>query len=774
MGFEGTAVTPHIKSLIEDYRLGAVLLNTENLVSAEQATTLIRDLQIIAHEARHPYPLLIAVDQENGLIKSASDPDWITQFPSSLGVAATGSTSSAYTVALMTAREMSFLGINWILGPALDVILDRNVPGFGSRSFGGDPEEVAKMGTAFIRGLKDGGVASLAKHFPLGGSLKFDESSTTVPVVSETLEQLRHKVLVPFREAIKNNVPAIMACGVAISSLGPRLLHACFSRKIVTELLREQLGFEGVIVSECLEMTSIAPNIGVGQATIMGIRAGCDLLTICRSLSLQVEAFASLSLALENGGLSWDSIRKGAERVMRLRAAHTSWSRALNPGGLEQMVPHRLSHLTFATRVYEDSITLIRDDAGNIPLTKVLSDSSTVLVLSPLLMHRASEGASTTTSCHPLPIARETSNAVVLQKGEDYFQNFGLALACYGLGQVLHTSYTSHGVREEHERLIDDADAIIIFVADALRNQYQVAFAKHVAAICKLGALDNNRPKRLILASVSSPFDFPAEKTWFGTLLCTYDSSMIALHCLARVLGGDIAPTGRLPRLGSAREVNTADGNHHQTWLVEQLNLAKDQPWLLRFFKEAAEDNPDSLHFAMEIFIQHTNALFKELGQVDQVLKISSSSERKAYVVIERFWSCNEESLMSDENLQILDQPGLIVTLAESGRAVAFLPLVARECPLARYIPSLRALPASTLALLCPVISQSASPEALSRRDILQQLLVVAVGDAKRQGVETLVAHAIPTSDLFAEVLMDTGFEREATFAVLNKTLSDT
>jgi beta-N-acetylhexosaminidase len=478
------------------------------------------------------------------------------------------------------------------LGPALDVILDSAVPGFGSRSFGDDPEEVAKMGRAFIRGLRDGGVASLAKHFPLGGSLKFDESSTTVPIIHETLEQLRHKVLVPFREAVKEGVPSVMACGVAISSLGPRLLHACFSRKIVTELLREQLGFEGVVVSECLEMTSIAPNVGVGQATIMGIRAGCDILTICRSLPLQVEAFASLSLALKNGGLSWDLIQRATERVMRLRAAHTSWSRALNPGALQQLAPNRLSHRTLATRVYKESMTLIRDDAGNIPLTKVLSDSSTVLILSPLLLHRASDGASTTTSCPPLPAPRETAKTV-LQKGEEHFQHFGHALASYKIGQVLHTSYTSHGVREEHERLIADADAIIIFTADALRNQYQVAFAKHVAAICKLRALDNNRPKRLILASVSTPFDFPTEATWFGTQICAYDSSIIALRCLAGVLGGEVAPTGRLPRLTPAREVSIAEGTHHQTWLVEQLDLEKDQQALVRFFKETAQDNPD-------------------------------------------------------------------------------------------------------------------------------------------------------------------------------------
>ncbi|KAK2929165.1 hypothetical protein FoTM2_009504 [Fusarium oxysporum f. sp. vasinfectum] len=112
--------------------------------------------------------------------------------------------------------------------------------------------------------------------------------------------------------------------------------------------------------------------------------------------------------------------------------------------------------------------------------------------------------------------------------------------------------------------------------------------------------------------------------------------------------------------------------------------------------------------------------------------------------------------------------------MAESGRAVAFLPLVTRDCPLARCIPSLLALPTSKLALLCPIISQSLLPEVHSRKDLLQRLVVAAVGDAMQQRVETLVAHAIPTSDLFAEVLMETGFEREATFAVLDKALGDT
>ncbi|KAJ9148983.1 Glycoside hydrolase family 3 protein [Pleurostoma richardsiae] len=593
MGFEGTTVTPQIRSLIKDYRLGAVLLNATNFVSAEQAVTLIRELQITAHNARHQYPLLIAVDQENGLVKSVTDPRWITQFPSSLGIAATRSTNNAYQLALATGRELSCLGINWILGPALDVVLDRDVPGFGSRSFGDDPEEVAKLGGAFIRGFRDGGVASGAKHFPLGGSLKFDESSTTVPVVFETLEQLRQKVLIPFQEAIKERVDSVMAAGCAISSIGPKFMHACFSRKVVTDLLRHQLGYEGVAVSECLEMESIANHIGVGQATVMGVHAGCDILTICQSLPLQLEAFASLSLALENGALSWDLVQKSVDRVIRLRSTHTSWSHALNPPGLPQLAATRPRHMTLASRIYEESITLVRDDHGYIPLSNVLSDNSTLLILSPILHHR--DGGLRSNHQH------QESNFPTgegLQYGEDYFQDFGRAMACYNLGAVLHTSYTSHGVRSEHERLIQKADAIIVLVADANRNQYQLGFAKHVAAISKLQQRTGANPvmeKVLILVSLSSAYDIPADAP-FPAHLCTYDSSTIALHCLARVLGGDFKPTGRIPGPQSYPGTqHSHDIVHQQAWLVERFDIARDQVPFRQFLgrlMEADEDSP--------------------------------------------------------------------------------------------------------------------------------------------------------------------------------------
>ncbi|OAA53491.1 Glycoside hydrolase, superfamily [Niveomyces insectorum RCEF 264] len=594
MGFEGTTVTPQIRSLIEEYRLGAVILNATNFVSTEQAIMLIRELQITAHAAGHAHPLLIAVDQENGLVQSLADPRWITQFPSSLGLAATTQAAgNSYAVALATGRELACVGVNWVLGPSVDVVLDRTVAGLGARSFGDDPVAVAQLGAAFIRGLRDAGVASLAKHFPLGGSLKFDESAaTTVPVVLHTLEQLRQKIMVPFQEAIREDVDAVMAAGCAISSVGPKLMHACFSKKVVTDLLRQQLGYGGVTVSECLEIESIANHIGVGQAAVMGIHAGCDVLTICQSLPAQLEALAALSLALDNGALAWALVQKSADR---------------------------------------DAVTLVRDDRGVVPLTNVLSANSVLVLLSPLLHQRNATAASASARLcrsgsedwssnssssgggHPprrRRLSATTHRAAHLQYGEDYFQNFGRALAGYNVGDVVHTSYTAHGVRGEHETLIERADAIVILVADANRNQYQLGFAKHVAALSQLHTQHRSRPASrpasrtapppVILVSLGTAYDI-APTAPFSAHLCTYDCSATALACLVRVLGGDLAPNRKVPGLqpppqtadegGAQREGPAGSGTmHRQAWLVERFDAQRDRVPFQKFLAGFMED----------------------------------------------------------------------------------------------------------------------------------------------------------------------------------------
>ena len=247
-------------------------------VAAEETTKLCYELQKCAHDAGHPVPLLIGLDQENGGVNSLFDEIYIRQYPSAMGIAATGSTDLAFEVARATAQEVAACGINVIMGPCLDVLTNaRNQP-LGVRTTGDDPQEVSAYGVAFVKGYKEAGVATMGKHFPSYGNLEFLGSALDVPIITDSLEQLSLSALVPFRNAIAQGLDAMMVGGCAMSSAGLNVMHACLSDQVVDGLLRSDLKFDGVVISECLEMEALSHNIGVGGGTVMAVNAGCDIV----------------------------------------------------------------------------------------------------------------------------------------------------------------------------------------------------------------------------------------------------------------------------------------------------------------------------------------------------------------------------------------------------------------------------------------------------------------------------------------------------------------
>ena len=293
-------------------------------------------MQTIAHNAGHPVPLAIALDQENGGVNSLFDPDYIRQFPSAMGVAATGSTEMAFQIAKATAQALGSVGVNWIMGPVLDVLTNVKNQPLGVRTTGDDAEEVSKYGVAFMKGYKDAGIATCGKHFPSYGNLEFLGSSLDVPIITDSLEQLSLSALVPFRNAVSQGVDAMMVGGCAMSSAGIEVMHACLSQQVVDELLRGDLGFDGVVVSECLEMEALSHNIGVGGGTVMATNAGCDLILVCRSFAGQQEAIDGMKVGVENGVITKPRIQNSLRRVLEMKAKCTSWEKALSPGG----IPH--------------------------------------------------------------------------------------------------------------------------------------------------------------------------------------------------------------------------------------------------------------------------------------------------------------------------------------------------------------------------------------------------------------------------------------------------
>lgn len=522
-------------------------------------------------------PLAIGLDQENGGVNSLFDEIYIRQYPSNMGVAAAGSTDLAFEVAKATAQEIAACGINWIFGPCLDVLTNaRNQP-LGVRTAGDDPQEVAAYGCAFMQGYKEAGVVTLGKHFPSYGNIEFLGSSLDVPIITESLEQLSLSALIPYKKAIERGLDSMFVGGCAMSSAGLNAMHACLSEQVIDGLLRTDLKFNGVVVSECLEMEALSHNIGVGGGTVMAVNAGCDVVLLCRSPEFQQEGMKGLKTGIENEAVSKQRIYNSLRRVLALKAKCTSWEKALNPPGIDYLETLQPSHTALSTKAYNSSISVVRDKNRLLPLTNILESEEELLLLTPLVKPLAASAASRELSDaaatnSPEPHAWEHSSSVM--SGERVFRELGRSLARQRNGRVLHTSYTANGVRPVHENLINRASAVIVLTADANRNLYQSGFTKHVSMICNMQYTTGGekREKPLIVVAVSSPYDFAMDST-IGTYICTYDFTETALNSLVRVLYGELSPTGTLPgTISKSQKLHPS----RQHWLVEIFNEERD------------------------------------------------------------------------------------------------------------------------------------------------------------------------------------------------------
>ena len=562
------------------FRAEVSLTDTETrTIAAEQTTQLVFDLQTLAHQAGHPVPLLIALDQENGGVNSLYDEVYIRQFPSAMGLAATGSKKLAKDIARATAQELRSCGINWILGPVLDVLTNaRNQP-LGVRSVGDDPHEVSAFGVECIKGYQEGGVATCGKHFPSYGNLEFFGVPDDVPTITDSLENLSQSALVPFRAAIAQGIDSMMVGGVAMASSQVNVMHACLSEQIVQDLLRHEMRFGGVVVSECLEMEALSRNIGISGGTVMAFKAGCDLILTCRTLSVQEDAINGLKAGLDNGMIERFRVQESLQRILNLKARYTSWEKAFSPSGIENLARLQPLHTSLSTTAYNKSITVVRDQNHCLPLSRVMQPEEELLLLTPLikplpasaLFHLLHGEASTVSHLGRSPSI--DTNASIMS-GEQVFRELGRTLARYRNGKISHTSYTANGVRPLHENLLTRAQGVVVVTADAGRNMYQNAFAKHISMLCKLsvGADGTSREKPCVVVGVSSPFDF-ASDTSIGTYVCTYDFTETALQALVQVLYGELTPSGVLPGSFSQKPQTQ---HTRQQWLVESFNEDKD------------------------------------------------------------------------------------------------------------------------------------------------------------------------------------------------------
>lgn len=311
VGLKGEELTKEEEQLLRNYPFGGFILFTHNLKEPKQILSLCRSLWEIEKE----HPPFIAIDQEGGRVHRLPPP--FTHFPAAAALGRTGNTDLAYSVGLATARELAAVGINLNFAPVLDVHSNSDNPVIGDRSLSPDPGEVARLGWSIIQGLRDGGIIPCGKHFPGHGDTTKD-SHLELPVVEKDATALRAVELPPFVHACQNQIESLMTAHVLYPALD-RDYPATLSQSIIGRLLREEIGYQGVVFGDDLEMNAITANYPLAEAVALAVRAGVDVLMFCHNKESAVRAFDFLYQKSEKDAKLEERIEESYQRIKRLK-----------------------------------------------------------------------------------------------------------------------------------------------------------------------------------------------------------------------------------------------------------------------------------------------------------------------------------------------------------------------------------------------------------------------------------------------------------------------
>lgn len=310
LGFMGTSVSKQWTRIMTEYQPGGIILFARNLDSRDQIVRLTNELQKRVH-----VPLLIAIDQEGGRVSRL--PKGFTIFPPAETVGQSQSTKLAYAAAATIAKELRAVGVNMNMAPVLDVNSNPANPIIGDRAFGATPTEVCEYGLATMAGLQDHRVVACGKHFPGHGDTTKD-SHQELPEVAAPAERLRDIELRPFRHAIENGLASLMTAHVLYTALDPEL-PATLSPTILRSLLREELGFDGLVLTDDLEMHAIIDHYGIEEAAVRAFLAGADVLLICKDHDREVAAMEAVLTAVKDGTISEARLEASLRRVARVK-----------------------------------------------------------------------------------------------------------------------------------------------------------------------------------------------------------------------------------------------------------------------------------------------------------------------------------------------------------------------------------------------------------------------------------------------------------------------
>lgn len=305
-GFYETEAGEEARSYIQDYHVGGLILYGRNVESVQQLTDLTNGLKALAGDG---IPLFLSTDQEGGMVERM--PPEIQKLPNAYDV----SDPAAFGSAL--GAECAAFGLNTDFAPSLDIWSNPNNTVIGKRAFGADADTVTQRGLACLTAMEESGTIPVVKHLPGHGDTDTD-SHVGLPVVDKTREELLEMELLPFQAAIDAGAPAVMVGHILMTQIDPDK-PATLSSEVVTGLLREELGFDGVVFTDDLTMGAITQNYGLGEAAVLAVEAGCDVLLVCHEAGSVDQVYTALLDAVDAGRITEDRLDQSVRRILTLK-----------------------------------------------------------------------------------------------------------------------------------------------------------------------------------------------------------------------------------------------------------------------------------------------------------------------------------------------------------------------------------------------------------------------------------------------------------------------
>ncbi|MDT0462557.1 glycoside hydrolase family 3 protein [Streptomyces gibsoniae] len=493
--------------LVAKYRVGGIIYFTwaHNTRTPHQIADLSNGIQQASLAQPRGLPVLIATDQEHGIVARVGRP--ATLFPGAMAIGAGGSRADARTLGRISGAELRALGIRQAYAPDADVNVNPANPVIGVRSFGADPDAVAGLVAAEVKGCQESGVAATVKHFPGHGDTAVD-SHFGFPVITHSRELWEKLDAVPFRAAIRAGIDSIMTAHIMVPALDDSGDPATLSRPILTGILREELGYDGVVVTDSLGMEGVRQKYGDDRVPVLALKAGVDQLLNPPSLDL---AWNAVLTAVRNGELTEARLDESLLRVLRLKAKLGLLDRPyVTADGVDRTVGTP-GHLRTADRIADRTTTLLVNQRGLLPLSRRTHRRVLVVGADPA-SPSGTDGPPTTVLANALTALGFTATA--------------LSTGTAPTAAAIEKAVTAAG----------DADAVVVGTYNVTATSSQRTLVTRLAA--------TGRP--VVALAIRNPYDV-AQLPDATACLASYSWTDVELRAAARAIAGRVRPRGRLP-----------------------------------------------------------------------------------------------------------------------------------------------------------------------------------------------------------------------------------